>query len=765
MEGRKVFIEFDGVYMNSEVWINGHLLGKRPYGYIGFEYDLTPHLDLAGENVVAVRVDHTLQPSGRWYTGSGIYRHVWLTLTDPLHVAHWGTSITTPKVSPEQADVAVETTLRNDHKQARNVTVIQTILATDGTEVASVQGKAELAPASQQVIAQSLTMKNPALWSPDSPSLYTVRTEVRDGERLVDRYESPLGVREVRLDPDKGLFVNGRSIIMQGMCNHQDLGPLGTALWDQALERRLRMLKDMGCNAIRTSHYPNSPEFYALCDRMGFMVLDETFDEWRRGWNFEGGELVSSANNKGKARHGYHLYFDEWAERDLTDHLKRDRNHPSVIMWSIGNEVPEAQKNGEIETVRKLRDLCHKIDPTRPVTAGTNNIAGANKTGFLDLLDVVGYNGGGGSCFLYEEDHKKYPNRIIYASEVPHSLQTRGEYRTRTSFREKKHQPESLTEVEVFPETDAWYESSYDNSAVRINARDSWRLTKTLPFVAGEFRWTGFDYIGESGGWPRVLGNFGIIDLCNFPKDTYYFYQSQWTDKPMAHLLPHWNWPGKEGVVIPVLCYTNCDEAELFLNGESLGKRRFDEKNDMDLKWMVPYAPGELKVVAMKAGKVAATDIIRTAGAPARVVVTADQQKLDPATRDLSYLSIRIEDAEGNFSPDASNWTSIQIDGPARIVGVGNGDPLSHESFQGKSVRAFNGLALAILTATPGVDEIKPGSERKSGEIIVRVSANGLKPAEVRLHRADALPPAGSKGAGGDENSLRTGDGDARPVD
>ena len=513
----------------------------------------------------------------------------------------------------------------------KTITVTQTILAADGTAVASVEGKLELAPASQQVISQKLTVKKPALWSPDSPTLYTVRTELRDGARLIDRYDSPLGIREIRFDPNEGLFVNGKSIIMQGMCNHQDLGPLGTALWDQALERRLRMLKDMGCNAIRTAHYPHSPEFMEMCDRLGFLVIDETFDEWRRGWDFEGRTIVASHNNKGKARFGYHLYFDEWAERDLTDHLKRDRNHPSVILWSIGNEVPEAQKHGEIETVRKLRDICHKIDPTRLVTAGTNYIAGANETGFLELLDVVGYNGGGGSCFRYEEDHKLYPNRVIYASEVPHSLQTRGEYRTHTRFREKQHQPPNLTDTEVFPETDAWYESSYDNSAVRINARDSWRLTRNLPFVAGEFRWTGFDYIGESGGWPRVLGNFGIIDLCNFPKDAYYFYQSQWTDKPMAHILPHWTWPGKDGTVIPVLCYTNCDDAELFLNGTSLGTRTFDEKDDMQLRWMVPYAPGELKVVARKDGKTAATHVIRTAGVPARVAVSADRKHLNPA--------------------------------------------------------------------------------------------------------------------------------------
>jgi beta-galactosidase len=389
---------------------------------------------------------------------------------------------------------------------------------------------------------------------------------------------------------------------------------------------------------------------------MGFLVINETFDEWRRGWDFVDGELVSSPN-KGKARFGYHLYFDEWAERDLADHIRRDRNHPSVIMWSIGNEVPEAQKFGEIETVRRLRDLCHKLDPTRPVTAGINHIQNANDTGFLEFLDVVGYNGGGGSCFLYEEDHARFPQAHSTPPKCPHSLQTRGEYRTRTSLPRKERQPAHLTEARLFPETDAWYESSYDNAAVRINARDSWRLTSTLPFVAGEFRWTGFDYIGESGGWPRVLGNFGVIDLCNFPKDTYYFYQSQWTDKPMVHLLPHWTWPGKDGVVIPVFCYTTCDEAELVPQWQVARRRGFSKDPDMHLtSWMVPYAPGELKGVARKDGQVEiATAVTRTAGrAGARGPWQRTNCNSTPTRRDLSYLTIRIEDEDGRFVPAAA---------------------------------------------------------------------------------------------------------------
>lgn len=740
--GRKVFIEFDGVYMNGEVWINGHCLGKRPYGYLGFEYDLSPYLEATGENVLAVRVDNSLQPSSRWYSGSGIYRHVWLTLTDKLRVAHWGTQVSTPKLTATQAEVSIQTTLRNDHDTAKQVTLRQTILAANGTEVAVVTGTIEVPAGADRVVPQTLEISNPARWSPDSPNLYTIRTELLDGAMLADSYETPLGLREVRFDPAQGLLLNGTKVIMKGVCEHHDLGPLGAALWDQALERRLRLLKAMGCNALRTAHNPPAPEFLDLCNRIGFLVIDETFDEWRRGWSFEDGKLVSSKNNKGKAKFGYHLYFDEWATRDLTDHLRRDRNHPSVILWSVGNEVPEAQQYGEVETLKQLRALCHQLDPTRPVTVGTNLIAGANATGFTEFMDVVGYNEGGGSCFQYEADHLRYPERRFYGSEVPHSLQTRGEYRTHTRFAELGHQPPHLTDKEAFPETDGWYESSYDNAAVRIGSRDSWLLSKTLPFLAGEFRWTGFDYLGESGGWPRVIGNFGIIDLCNFPKDSYYLYQSQWTEKPMVHLLPHWTWSGKEGTTIPVWCYTNCDSVELFLNGKSLGSKAFTTASDMHLEWPVPYAPGELKAVASKGGAVVATTTTRTAGPVARLAIAADQSTVAANRRELSYVTLQIEDQDGNFVPTAEQWVTLELEGPGRIVGLGNGDPLSHESFQGTSVRTFNGLALVIIAPTGAPDKItKPNSDRKLGEIKLTARVRDLPPAELRI----STPPSGAE--------------------
>lgn len=698
-----VLVDFDAIYMNGEVWINGVRLGKRPYGYTGVRYDLTPHLKFGESNVIAVRVDNSLQPSTRWYSGSGIYRHTWLITTDKLRVAHWGTQVSTPEINETFGVVKILTTLRNDHDRERTVTLNQSVK--EEGMFAETEEEVTVGSGAEVVVEQELMIPRPKLWSPDSPNLYAIRTELRDGDRAIGQYHTPLGFRTVTYDAQKGMFLNGQPIIMKGTCNHSDLGPLGAALWNDALERRLLMLKAMGCNALRTAHNPPSPDFLEMCDRLGFLVINETFDEWRRGWSFENGRLVSSKGTKGKAKFGYNRYFDEWARQDLTDHIRRDRNHPSVIMWSVGNEVPEAQRHGELETLKWMRELCHELDPTRPMTVGCNFIQGANETGFTEHMDIVGYNGGGGSCFEYENDKKKFPHRLMYASEVPHSLHTRGEYRTHTVYREMQHAIPNLTEEEVFPETDGWYESSYDNAGVRINARDSWRLTKTLPYFMGEFRWTGFDYIGESGGWPRVLGNFGIIDLCNFPKDTYYFYQSQWTEKPMAHLLPHWNWPGKEGVEIPVWCYTNAEEAELFLNGKSLGVKTFTKEHDMHLQWMVPYQAGELKVVAKRGGKVVAQDVRRTAGAPARVVLESDREVMWPGSRKLAYVTIRLEDKDGNFVPDGAKWVKLSVEGPARIVGVHNGDPLSHTPFISTTVRTFNGLALVILASDDQAEE------------------------------------------------------------
>jgi beta-galactosidase len=726
-QGKKVFIEFDGIYMNSDVWINGQHLGHRPYGYISFRYDLTPHLRRDGDNVLAVRVDNSLQPSSRWYSGSGIYRHVWLTATDPLHVPYHGTFVQTPQVNDQRAKVDMQTDLRNDHNTTVDVKLVNTVIDGVGQRIASRTTPFRIASATSHHCYQSLDIPTPQLWSIENPTRYCMVSEVYAGDELVDVYETPFGVRELHFDAQRGFFLNGENLILKGVCNHHDLGPLGAALWDQALKRRLHMLKAMGCNAIRTGHAPPSPQLLTLCDRMGLLVVDETFDEWREGWAFEDGRLVCGQDQKGKVKYGYHLYFDKWAEKDLKDHLRRDRNHPCVIMWGIGNEVPEAQPHGELETVKRLRDICHALDPTRPITVGCNQMSEVNKTGFAELLDVVGYNGGGGSCFLYEEDHQRYPHRKIYASEVPHTFQTRGEYRTQSRYRNSEHQPPHLSEDEIFTETHREYESSYDNAGVRICARDSWRLTRDLPYIAGEFRWTGFDYLGESGGWPRVLGNFGIIDICNFPKDTYFFYQSRWTDQPMVHLLPHWTWPGKEGTAIPVWCYTNCESVELILNGESLGTERFTDAAQMHLAWDVAYQPGELKAVARNHGEIVATTVKHTADTPARLTLTTDQSSLVAGRGDLAFVTITVQDQHGRFHPTADTAVELQLEGPARLLAVGNGDPMNHQSFQAHRTRAFNGLCRAILAPT---DE--------PGEISIKARADDLAGGDVTLRSVAA---------------------------
>jgi len=717
----RVWVEFDGAYMNASVWINGRFLGLRPYGYSGFGYDLTPHLSADGPNVLAVRVDNSRQPNSRWYTGSGIYRPVTLTVTGPVHVDRWGTYVTTPEVSADAAMVKVRTSVMNDASENREVTLATKLVAPDGSVAAEATSTAELPGLARTKLEQTLQVKAPSLWSPETPALYRAITRVlgrNDSNDELDVHETPIGIRSIRFDADEGFFVNEQPVKMRGVCEHHDAGCVGAAVPEGVWARRLVILKDMGCNAIRTSHNPPAPVFLDLCDRMGFLVIDEAFDEW----------IV------GKKPHGYHQHFDDWAPRDLADMIRRDRNHPCVVLWSIGNEIREVGTPEGAQIVRMLKEICHQEDPTRPVTCGVCSMSNANESGFAEALDVVGYNGGGGSVFMYEEDHEKYPDRKMYASEVPHTWQTRGVYRTKSYMRvrdrDKNPHPRDvgmpvpdLTEEEVFTEFSDRYSSSYDNYGVRISARDSWRLTRDLPFVAGEFRWTGFDYLGETMGWPNRLWNFGIIDTCGFPKDTYHFCKSQWTDTPMIHLLPHWTWPGKEGVTIPVWCYTNCQEVELFLNGRSLGKRAMGP--EMYLSWDVPYEPGELRAV----GKVEGRDdggnaecVVATAGEPAALGLTLDRESLAADGFDVVHATIRVLDASGNFVPTAGSEIELAVRGAGRLIGMDSGDPVCHEGYGGPARSAFHGMCLGIIQAG-----------REAGEIEITATSGALSPAKATL--------------------------------
>lgn len=717
----KISVEFGGVYENSEVWINGHYLGKRPYGYISFNYDLTPHLNLKGQNVLAVRVDNSLQPSARWYTGCGIYNHVWLVKTTKLHVARHGVYATTPVVTADSAVVKVLTSIENDFVEPRQFSLTTELYSSANVLVARAETSASLSGNESREFVQKITVLKPELWSPDQPTLYKLKTVVHQKQLTWDELETNIGIRYFNFSAQTGFSLNGKSMKFQGVNNHSDLGALGAAQNDRVLERRLEILKEMGCNAIRTAHNPPCEELLEMCDRMGFMVMDEAFDEWLESWPFGGVKKP-----EGKSTYGYHLHFNEWAVKDLTELVRRDRNHPSVILWSVGNEIPDACFEIGKERLTKLMNVVRKEDPTRPITCGITHVNLANDSGFASLLDVTGYNGGGGSAFMYEKDHETYPDRILIATEVPHSFQTRGIYRTHSWQRDKNPlggimKVPNLTEEEVFTEVPKYYSSSYDNAMVRINARDSWRRTRDFPYMCGEFRWTGFDYLGESlMGWPARFWNFGIIDMCGFPKDTYYFYQSQWTKTPMVHILPHWNWKGKEGTKIPVMAYSNCEAVELFLNGKSLGSKAM--KDNMNLLWLVPYEPGTLVARGTTNGRVLCEKVVLTAGKPAKIELVADRKTISADRRDVVHLEVNVQDQENNFVPDASNRIRFKVEGEATIVAVDNGDPLDEESFGSHTRKTFNGKCLVILKSTG-----------KAGKFKVIAEADGLEGAAVTV--------------------------------
>jgi len=680
----KVFIEFDGVYMNSDVWINGQHLGNRPYGYASFSYDLTPYLN-EGSNILAVRVDHSKAPSGRWYTGSGIYRHVWLTKTSNIYIPQWGTFVTTPEVSEKLSQVKIVTQLKNETGKSQQVVITSIVKDASGKEVSNATSKTILDDNLE--VEQFCNVENPALWSPDSPNIYSLESVIMVDGVVKDRYTTPFGIRSIEMRGSKGFFLNGKSIKFKGLSNHHAAGAVGSAVPNDVLYRRLKLLKEMGCNALRTAHNPFSPEFYELCDTMGFMVMDEAFDGW---WN-------------PKAKFDYGNYFEEWWKQDLTDFMKRDRNHPSVVIWSVGNEVhkfkPEEQKT--------LVDFTRKMDNTRPITQGRGYSA--------PYIDIAGFNGHGEFKGTLEKYHIKNPDKLIIGTEITHTLQTRGVYRTKTWYRtkdnpapwekpsqfkkmEKKvYKIKDLTEEEVFTGITKKYQSSYDNSIVRIGVQDDWKRVEKYDYYIGNFRWTGFDYLGESFSWPARTANFGIIDLAGFPKDHYYLYQSLWSDKPMVHMLPHWTHPGKEGVEIPVVVYTNCDEAELFLNGNSLGKK---EHKGNQLVWNVPYQKGEIKVVGYNEGKEIDVKTFKTAEEPIGIQITSDINSIRANGTDVVHFEITIVDEFGTMVPNANNEVEIQISGAAKLIGSENGDILDVSNAKSSKRKAFNGKALFIIQST-----------------------------------------------------------------
>ena len=740
LNDKRIYINFDGIQDNAKVWINGHLLGTQLNGYRPTIYDLTDHLNANGPNLIAVRCDTSKQVSSRWYAGSGIFREATLIVKNPVHVANWGVRIHNDPVTTEKAVSHIDVKLNNAGSALKNLVLLQEILDPADKVLTQAESVISELPAGEKSLTAVLEVKQPPLWSPDTPQLCVLRTTLLQHNKILDVKSTSFGFRSIRMDPDEGLFVNEVPTKLKGVCNHHDLGPIGARMVPAALERRLLKLKAMGCNAIRTSHNIASRELIEQCDRLGFLVIEESFDTWYHA----------------KRDHDDHTHFLETWKDDLAAMIQRDANSPSIFMWGVGNEVMLKHKDANgVQMARDLMTKCHRLDPTRPASTGDNFLFKSNEIGLAQELDVVGYNEGGASSLDYERDHKTYPDRLMYGSEVPHTWQTRGVYKSSVKIRSKnkaanqlgdegwemgvkteKHDlsdildgsrrhlrfvdMENLAKKEIWPEESRNYSSGYDAEFLVMSARESWRHVRTLPYVMGEFRWTGFDYIGESG-WPRVVNPSGIIDMCGLPKDHYYLYQSMWTKEPMVHLLPHWTHPGKEGVEIPVWAYSNADEVELFLNGKSLGRQTMDP-DELRTQWMVPYMAGSLKAVAYRAGKMVAETERKTAGEPAGISVKVDRPNLKANGQDMAHLEISIVDTRGVEVPMADNKVVCSLQGPAELAGAAGGDTHSHELLQDNQFSVFRGQGLVMIESTqiPGV-------------ILVTLSSDGLKPATIRL--------------------------------
>ena len=710
--GQIVHIQFDGVYMNSDVWINGHHLGHRPSGYISFVYDLTPYLK-AGKNTLAVRVDNSAQPNSRWYSGSGIYRHVWLDILPPLHIGQWGTYVTT-----SDSLINIHTTLVNNTREPRHDTLVSNILDASGNTLATQNTPVDLAPGDSTVFTQQIPLEAPTLWSPEHPNGYTLASIVRSKGKTVDAYQTPFGVRTLEYSAVDGFLLNGKRIKMNGVCLHGDAGCLGVAVPIRVWEERLALLKEMGCNAIRTSHNPVAPEVLDLCDRMSFLVMDEAFDAWESG----------------KVKNDYHLYFDEWGARDVADQIHRDRNHPSVVLWSAGNEIPDQTKDKGVELLKSLREIYHREDSTRPLTTANDDIVadgGSTLLPFMEAEDIVGYNyvdrWHERRELFYGPDHYAHPDWKMIGTES-----------------ESVHNPSTYS-LGNDPDRPM---PNYTSGMIR--AEQLWKFVAVHDYVIGDFMWTGIDYLGEAR-WPGKGSSSGVIDMTNRPKDSYYFYQSQWTDQPVLHLLPSWNWQGREGQILPVLAYTNCDTVELYLNGKFYGakSREFPRQGnsgawnkyarpyvnittaDLHLSWDLPYEPGVIKAVGRRNGQTVATVEIRTAGKPAALRASADIPAIFADGSDVATVHVDVVDSAGNVVPYADNLIRFRVSGNGRLAGVDNGNQQDDHSFRLDERNAFNGHAYAVLSAT-----------RTPGVIHLTIEADGLQGTAVEV--STVKPGAGT---------------------
>lgn len=695
-EGKAFALEFDGAMSHAKVFVNNRFAGEWPYGYASFSFPITDLIRFGEDNVIAVRLENH-NNSARWYPGAGIYRNVRLVKTNPVHIAHWGTYITTPEVSAASALVKIQTTLESAGSLPAGMHLETRIYNSLNQQVGehSSQGQLTLQP------VQEIRINQPQLWSAEHPTLYHAITRIVKGKEVIDEYKTDFGIRTVSFNPATGMQVNGEKVKLKGVCLHDDLGALGMAVNKSALRYRFTLLKEMGCNAIRGTHNPHAPEVLELCDEMGFYFIDEAFDEW----------------SKGKMDSGYSTLFNQWAGKDMEAMIRRDRNHPALIMYSIGNEIREQNEKDGAEVARYLTKICHETDPTRPVTAGFNNMNPAIKNGLADAVDIPGWN--------YKPDqyaslHRQHPNWVMLGSETASTVSSRGVYKL----------PAEIGIMKTWPDNQS---SSYDLEFCSWSQLpDKEWENQENDFMVGEFVWTGYDYLGEptpySSNWPSRSSYFGIIDLSNIPKDRYYLYQSQWSAKKVLHVLPHWNWEGREGTKVPVYVYTNYPSAELFINGKSWGKKSVDKKvllNKYRLRWEdALYEPGEVKVVAYdEAGNAVETKRIKTAGQPATIHLDPSHAKLSANGEDLSFVTVSIRDKDGNICPMADNLVHFSVTGAGRLRAVDNGNAASLEPFEADYRKAFSGKCMAIIQ-----------SSDQAGTITVKASGEGLGTATLTIN-------------------------------
>lgn len=697
--GRQTMLVFDGAMSEAKVYVNGKEACFWPFGYNSFYCDVTSFLNHDGkQNLLAVRLENKPQ-SSRWYPGAGLYRNVRVVTTGQIHVPVWGTQLTTPHVSEDYASVCLRTSVENAGRT--ELTVQTDIISPEGKVVSSKKNKGYINHGLP--FTQNFIVEHPALWSPESPSLYRAVSKIYSGDTLLDTYTTRFGIRSIEYIADKGFFLNGKHRKFQGVCNHHDLGPLGAAINVSALRHQLRMLKDMGCDAIRTAHNMPAPELVSLCDEMGFMMMIEPFDEW----------------DIAKCENGYHRFFNAWAERDMVNMLHQYRNNPCVVMWSIGNEVPTQCSVEGYKVAKFLQDICHREDPTRPVTCGMDQVDCVLDNGFAAMLDIPGFNY---RAHRYEEAYERLPQNIVLGSETSSTVSSRGVYKfpaeRRAGAMYDDHQSSS-------------YDLEYCSWS---NIPDiDFALAEDYDWTIGQFVWTGFDYLGEpspydTNAWPNHSSMFGIIDLASIPKDRYYLYRSIWNkDEETLHILPHWNWEGYEGKPIPVFVYTNYPSAELFVNGKSYGrqtKNRQTVENRYRLMWHnVTYEPGEVKVIAYDAdGKAVAEKNVYTAGKPHHIELQTDYTSLKADGKDLAYVTVRVVDKEGNLCPTDGRLLNFRVKGAGSYRASANGDPTCLDLFHLPQMHAFNGMLTVIVQAG-----------ETAGNLELQVSAKGLKTARLVL--------------------------------